>query len=62
MVWAGISSLMAHRYIMEVLEDHVMHFMTVMDEYVILMQDNTRPHSARVVKEYLIDMGIRRFD
>jgi hypothetical protein len=59
MVWAGISSearidlvfiqngsLTAHRYITEVLEDHVMPFMITVGEHGILMHDNARPHAA----------------
>ncbi|CAH1378431.1 unnamed protein product, partial [Tenebrio molitor] len=75
MVWAGISaeartnlvfiqngSLTAHRYITEVLEDHVMPFMITMGEHGILMHDNARPHAARIVRGYLDEVGIRRFD
>lgn len=75
MVWAGISaeartelvfiengSLTAHRYITQVLEDHAVPFMITMGERGIFMQDNARPHVARVVGEYLDEVGIRRFD
>lgn len=75
MVWAGISSqartelvfvrngsLTAHRYITEILEDHAVPFVVIMDEHGIMMHDNARPHVARVVTEYLDEVGIRRFD
>jgi hypothetical protein len=39
-------SLTGHRYITEVLEDHVMPFMITMGEHGILMHDNARPHAA----------------
>jgi hypothetical protein len=57
-------SLTAHRYeyITEVLEDHVMPFMITLGEHGILMHDNARPHAARIVRGYLDEVGIRRFD
>jgi transposase len=33
-----------------------------MGEHGILMHDNARPHAASVVREYLNEVGIRRFD
>ncbi|CAH1366031.1 unnamed protein product, partial [Tenebrio molitor] len=54
--------LTAHRYITEVLEDHVMPFMITMGEHGILMHDNARLHAARIVRGYLNEVGIRRFD
>lgn len=75
MVWAGISSqartkfvfiendfLVTQKYIMEGLEDHVMSSMTTIGKYDIFMKDNTRPHTTRAVREYVNDVGIRRFD
>lgn len=75
MVWAAISlqasteliciqhgSLTAHRYITEILEEHVMPFMVTMGEHGIFMQDNVRPHTVNIVREYLDQVGIRWFD
>lgn len=73
MVWAGISAnartellfvengaLNAHRYIEEVLQEAVVPF--VFGNQFILMHDNARPHVARVVTDYLDEVGIERLD
>jgi transposase len=33
-----------------------------MGEHGILMHDNARPHAVSVVREYMNEVGIRRFD
>lgn len=72
MVWAGISlesrtelcvlprnSLNAVGYT-RVVEEHVVPFAPFIGEGFILMQDNARPHVARIVNEYLDEAGIER--
>ncbi|XP_072376142.1 uncharacterized protein [Diabrotica undecimpunctata] len=62
MFWAGISfeghtdlvfidrgALNAHRYITEILDEHVMPFAGFIGENFIFMQENARPHVAAVV-------------
>jgi transposase len=71
MVWGGISweartelvfiergTLTAHRYIEEVLQDHVVGFAQFAGDGFIFMHDNARPHTARIVTDYLHDVGI----
>lgn len=71
MVWAGISSqahtelylvprgsLTAARYINEILQDFVTPYAPFIGENFILMHDNARPHAARIVTEYLNEVGI----
>ncbi|CAB3255379.1 unnamed protein product [Arctia plantaginis] len=70
-VWAGISTeartelvliqngtLNAERYVEEILNEHVGPFMARMDRHGILMHDNARPHTARIVHDYLEEVGI----
>ncbi|CAB3230083.1 unnamed protein product [Arctia plantaginis] len=70
-VWAGISTeartelvliqngtLNAERYAEEILNEHVGPFMARMDRHGILMHDNARPHTARIVHDYLEEVGI----
>lgn len=71
MVWGGISlngrtdlvifirrNLNAQRYIEDVLEPHVLPFAENMGDRFVLMQDNARPHTARIVSEYLQNSAI----
>lgn len=71
MVWAGIclgartdlvvidrGSLTADRYIREVLEENVVPFAPYIGDDFVFMQDNARPHTARVTQAYLNDMNI----
>jgi hypothetical protein len=71
MVWGGISwkartelvfiersTLTAHRYIEEVLQDHVVGFAQFAGDGFIFMHDNARPHTAQIVTDYLHDVGI----
>lgn len=73
MVWGGISltartelifvdggSLTAHRYITEILEEHVVPFVPFIGDNFLLMQDNARPHVARCVLQYLEEVAIQR--
>lgn len=74
MAWGGISfqartelvfilngTLNAHRYITEILEDHVVPFMGFLGENATFMQDNARPHTARMTSTYLDEVQITRF-
>jgi hypothetical protein len=69
MVWGGFSweartqlvfiergTLTAHRYIEEVLQDHVVGFAQLAGDGFIFMHDNARPHTARIVTDYLHDV------
>ena len=47
------TSLNAVRYVTDILEDHVVPFAQFIGENFLLLHDNTRPHTARVVNEYL---------
>lgn len=71
MVWGGISyeartelvfvdggSLTAARYIEEVLLEHVVPYAPIIGEEFLLMHDNARPHAARIVNEFLNDVGL----
>lgn len=73
MVWGGVSyeaktdlvffqnrRLDADLYITDVLEDHVVPFAPFIGAGFKLMQDNARPHVARVVSQYLDHVGIQR--
>lgn len=69
-IWAGISAegrtelvliengtLNAERFMQEILNEHVGPFMIRMDRVGILMHDNARPHTARIVHNYLDEVG-----
>lgn len=71
MVWGGISfdaktelvfidggTLTAQRYIDEILEEHVAVFAQFIGNNFIFMHDNARPHTARIVDNYLQEVGI----
>lgn len=71
MVWAGVSlhdrtelvliengSLTADRYIRQCLSDHVIPFSHLIGPNFRLMQDNARPHVARIVTQYLDEVNI----
>lgn len=71
MMWAGISltantelvrirdgTITADRYIQQCLEEHVMPFAPFLGENFRLMQDNARPHIARITRAYLQEVGI----
>lgn len=54
----GQGSLTAHRYITEILEDHVVPYASFVGEGFTLMHDNARAHTAIIVRDYLQDVGI----
>jgi transposase len=73
MVWGGISldartdlvfvengAMTAHRYILECLEPHVVPYAPFIGENFLLMDDNARPHRARIVDQYLEQVGVQR--
>lgn len=70
-VWAGISAegrtelvaiengtLTGERYAQEILNEYVGPYLANMRDGSMLMQDNARPHTARVVQEYIREVGI----
>lgn len=75
MVWAGISSeartdlvlvdggsMTGARYITTILDEHVAPFAPFVGPNFIFMDDNARPHRARIVNEYLEEVGIVRMN
>ncbi|UYV60867.1 hypothetical protein LAZ67_1002641 [Cordylochernes scorpioides] len=75
LVWAGISSsrrtplhifsggtLTAQRYRDKILEPYLRPYRDQIGHNLILMDDNARPHRARLVNEYLQSENIRRMD
>ncbi|GFX03932.1 transposable element Tcb2 transposase [Trichonephila clavipes] len=75
LVWAGIS-LRGHtdlhvfhggtvtglRYRDEILDPYVRPYAAAIGNDFILMDDNARPHRARIVEEYLEDHGLERME
>lgn len=51
-------SLTGERYIQDILQQHVVPFVPYIGENLLLMQDNARPHVARVVRNYLDEIQI----
>lgn len=51
--------LTSHRYITEILADHVIPYAGYIGQDMLLMHDNARPHVAHVVTQYLRDVAIR---
>ncbi|UYV63896.1 hypothetical protein LAZ67_2005910 [Cordylochernes scorpioides] len=75
LVWAGISSsrrtplhffsggtLTAQRYRDEILKPYLRPYRDQIGHNLIFMDDNARPHRARLVNEYLQSENIRRMD
>lgn len=75
MVWGGISAetrtqlyvlqrgtLNAERYVRDILEPHVAPHRYLIGANFLLMQDNARPHVARVVQEYLNEENIQKME
>ncbi|GFV27941.1 uncharacterized protein TNCV_4522231 [Trichonephila clavipes] len=75
LVWAGISLgghtdlLVFHggtvtglRYRDEILDPYVRPYAAAIGNDFILMDDNARPHRARIVEEYLEDHGLERME
>lgn len=54
----GQGSLTAHRYITEILEDHVVPFAGFVGPEFTFMHDNARSHTAIIVRDYLNQVGI----
>ncbi|KAJ4425802.1 hypothetical protein ANN_27428 [Periplaneta americana] len=51
--------LTAHRYIEEILGQHVLPFASFIGDNFVLLQDNTRPRMVRYVLQYLNEVGIQ---
>ncbi|GFT78155.1 transposable element Tc3 transposase [Trichonephila clavipes] len=75
LVWAGISlgghtdlhvfhggTVTGLRYRDEILDPYVHPYAAAIGNDFILMDDNARPHRARVVEEYLEDHGLERME
>ncbi|GFW68827.1 transposable element Tcb2 transposase [Trichonephila clavipes] len=75
LVWAGISlgghtdlhvfhggTVTGLRYRDEILDPYVRPYAAAIGNDFILMDDNARPHQARIVEEYLEDHGLERME
>ena len=74
MVWGGISvrgktdlviiegNLNAERYRDEILEPVAIPYLRNMGPTAILQDDNARPHRARIIREYLQNVGVERME
>ncbi|GFW76511.1 transposable element Tcb2 transposase [Trichonephila clavipes] len=75
LVWAGISlgghidlhvfhggTVTGLRYRDEILDSYVRPYAAAIGNDFILMDDNARPHRARIVEEYLEDHGLERME
>ncbi|GFW71038.1 transposable element Tcb2 transposase [Trichonephila clavipes] len=75
LVWAGISlgghtdlhvfhggTVTGLRYRDEILDPYVRPYAAAIGNDFILMDDNARPHRARIVEEYLEDYGLERME
>ncbi|GFS85209.1 transposable element Tcb2 transposase [Trichonephila clavipes] len=75
LVWAGISldghtdlhvfhggTVTGLRYRDEILDPYVRPYAAAIGNDFILMNDNARPHRARIVEEYLEDHGLERME
>jgi hypothetical protein len=45
-------------YVTDILEQYVVPFATFIEDNFIFQHDNARPHSVRIVSEYLDEVGI----
>lgn len=54
--------LTAHRYIEEILAEHVVPFAGFIGDNFLFMQDNARPHTARITMDYLRSVNIPVMD
>jgi hypothetical protein len=52
-------SLTAARYVGEILADHVMPYAGFVGDQFMLMHDNAKPHTGRITREYLAEVGVR---
>nr|CAI5838635.1 unnamed protein product [Callosobruchus analis] len=57
-----ISALNARRYVLEILEEHVVPFAPFIGTDFLLMHDYAGPHVALYVIQYLHDVGITTLD
>ena len=55
-------NLNGQRYLQEILTPLVIPYAGAVGEGFILMDDNARPHRARVVDQFLDDQGVERMD
>lgn len=75
MIWGGISyeartdlaivdggSMTGARYITTILDEHVIPFAPFIGPNFLFMDDNARPHRARIVNDYLEEVGIVRMN
>jgi hypothetical protein len=62
LVFIETGTLTAHRYIEKVLQDHVVGFAQFAGDGFIFMHDNARPHTARIVTDYLHDVRIDTYN
>ncbi|GFX60276.1 transposable element Tcb2 transposase [Trichonephila clavipes] len=75
LVWAGISlgghidlhvfhggTVTGLRYRDEILDPYVRPYAAAIGNDFILMDDNARPHRARIIEEYLEDHGLERME
>ena len=54
--------LTARRYVDEVLEPHVVPYTAAIGDEFVFMDDNARPHLARVADQFLEENGIERVE
>ncbi|KAH0818446.1 hypothetical protein GEV33_004345 [Tenebrio molitor] len=59
LVFVENGAMTAHRYILECVESHVVPYVPFIGENFLFMDDNARPHKARIVVRYLEQVGIR---
>jgi transposase len=52
-------SLTAAWYVGEILADHVVPYAGFVGDQSMLMHDNAKPHTARITREYLVEVGVR---
>lgn len=52
-------NLTAERYVTDIIEDHVVPYAGFVGDGFVLMQDNARPRTARIVSDFLQEAGIR---
>ena len=74
MVWGGVSltgrtdlvtingNLTSERYITDILQEHVVPYAPYIGANFLLMHDNARPHTGRIVRNYLEEVGVNYLD
>jgi hypothetical protein len=58
LVSVNLGRLTADRYVTTILEPHVVPYAPYIGENFILMNDNARPHTAQIVRQYLYEVRI----